>query len=284
MSKKNQNPAIYRKIEGAIFLAPWIIGFMIFMAFPLGYSLFMSFHKVQITIEGVEHSYRGLEYYKFILFTEAGILYNQLIPFLRQTLLMIPIIVIFALLVAIMLNRQYPGRTFFRAIFFLPVIFTTGQVIREFLSQGEGDLGFLEQYNVAYFVNTIFPESWANPIIAVLNSFVLILWYSGVQILIFLAGRQTISPSVYEAVRIDGASPWESFWKITLPNMVPFVFLNIIYTVVDLFTFPSNPIISQVNTNNYGQSSALAWIYFSIIILFLAVVVLVFNRLTRAYR
>ncbi|MDF2724431.1 MAG: transporter permease [Paenibacillus sp.] len=271
-----------RKVEGSLFIAPWTIGFLAFMLFPLGYSLYMSFHQVRILGTGIEVTPVGLKHYKYILLENGAILYNQLFPFLRQSLLMLPIILIFSLLVAIMLNQKFPGRALFRSIFFLPVIFTTGQVVREFMTQGEGDLGFISRYNITSLVSQNLTSTWASPIITVMGSFVLILWYSGVQILIFLAGRQTIGTSVYEAARIDGASPWEVFWKITLPGMTPFILLNLIYTTVDLFTFPTNPILTQVNSTNYGQSSALAWIYFVIILLFLGIVMWIFQRVQKA--
>ncbi|MBD2863232.1 carbohydrate ABC transporter permease [Paenibacillus oceani] len=271
-----------RKIEGSLFIAPWILGFFAFMAFPLGYSLYMSFHQVRILGTGIEIVPVGLKHYKYILLENGAILYNQLFPFLRQALIMIPIILVFSLLIAIMLNQKFPGRSVFRSIFFLPVIFTTGQVVREFMTQGEGDIGFLERYNIASLVQQNLSGAWAGPIVSVMGSFVLILWYSGVQILIFLAGRQTIGSSVYEAARIDGASPWEVFWKITLPGMTPFILLNLIYTTVDLFTFPTNPILTQISTSNYGQSSALAWIYFVIILVFLGIILGIFNKVNKA--
>ncbi|TNJ65668.1 sugar ABC transporter permease [Paenibacillus hemerocallicola] len=271
-----------RKLEGSLFIAPWAIGFFAFMAFPLGYSLYMSFHQVRILGTGIEITAVGLKHYKYILLENGAILYNSLFPFLRQSVIMIPIILIFSLLVAIMLNQKFPGRALFRSIFFLPVIFTTGQVVREFMTQGEGDLGFIARYNITSLISQNLTSSWAGPIVTVMGSFVLILWYSGVQILIFLAGRQTIGSSVYEAARIDGATPWEVFWKITLPGMTPFILLNLIYTTVDLFTFPTNPILSQVNSSNYGQSSALAWIYFVIILVFLGITLWVFQRVQKA--
>lgn len=274
----------WRKLEGALFLSPWIFGFFAFMVFPIGFSLYMSFNQVRIVPDGLDIQYRGVTYYKQILFENGSILYNNLIPFLQEALIMIPIIVIFALLVAIMLNYNFSGRWLFRTIFFLPVIFSTGAIIQEFYDQGEGTLGFLEQYNLADYVSMVLPSSWSGPIIRIMNSFVLILWYSGVQILLFLAGRQTISATVYEAARIDGASPWESFWKITLPGMIPFIFLNLIYTVVDLFTFPRNPIMQKVTTSDYGKSSALVWIYFVIILVFLGLVMLVFRRVNKTYQ
>lgn len=280
--KKFMKASFIRKLEGSMFIAPWAVGFLVFMLFPIGYSFYMSFHNVRILATGLDVQYVGVKYYKYIMFENANILLNSLFPFLRQALLMLPVILVFSLLVAIMLNQKFRGRTLFRAIFFLPVIFTTGQVVREFMNQGEGDLGFVEQYNIASLVSQNLPSAWAGPLVNIMANFVLILWYSGVQIIIFLAGRQTISASVYEAARIDGASPWDVFWKITLPAMMPFVLLNLIYTTVDLFTFPSNPILTQVNTSNYGQSSALAWIYFIIIFIFLAIVYFVFSRVQKA--
>ncbi|PYI56341.1 carbohydrate ABC transporter permease [Paenibacillus flagellatus] len=281
--KRRRLPAAgIRKLEGSLFIAPWVVGFLAFMAFPLGYSLYMSFHQVRILGTGIEIIPVGLKHYKYILLENGAILYNQLFPFFRQSLIMIPIIIVFSLLVAIMLNQKFPGRSVFRSIFFLPVIFTTGQVVREFMTQGEGDIGFLERYNVAALVSQNLSSSWAAPIVNIMGSFVLILWYSGVQILIFLAGRQTIGSSVYEAARIDGATPWEVFWKITLPGMVPFILLNLIYTTVDLFTFPTNPILTQISTSNYGQSSALAWIYFVIILAFLGAILGIFHKVNKA--
>lgn len=283
MEKKRKIRASFiRKVEGSMFIAPWAIGFLIFMLFPIAYSFYMSFHNVRILATGLDVQYVGVKYYKYIMFENANILLNSLFPFLRQALLMLPVIIVFSLLVAIILNQKFRGRGFFRAIFFLPVIFTTGQVVREFMTQGEGELDFLMQYNLTAIVSQNLPSTWAGPLVNIMANFVLILWYSGVQIIIFLAGRQTISASVYEAARIDGANPWDVFWKITLPAMMPFVLLNLIYTTVDLFTFPTNPILSQVNTANYGQSSALAWIYFAIIFVFLALVFFLFSRVQKA--
>ncbi|TBL71616.1 carbohydrate ABC transporter permease [Paenibacillus thalictri] len=282
--KRWLSAAAVRKLEGSIMIAPWVTGFLVFIAFPLCYSLYMSFNNVKITASAIEYSPVGLKYYREILLADGGLLYNDLFPFLRQSVIMIPVIVVFSLLVAILLNQRFRGRALFRAVFFLPVIFSTGQIISEFITQGEGVLSFVEQFQLADYAAEYLPAAWAAPVVKVLSSFVLVLWYSGVQILIFLAGRQTISKSVYEAARIDGADPWETFWKITLPGLSPFIMLNSIYSVVDLFTFPSNPIIAKVNTSNYGLSSALAWIYLLIVMLFLGLIFYVFARLNRSTR
>lgn len=262
-------------------MAPWLIGFIMFLGFPLVFSVYMSFNSLKILPDQIKYEFVGLKYYHEILFGSSA-LYEKLIPYFQEVILMVPVIVIFALLIAIFLNQKLPGRLVFRALFFLPVIFSTGAVLQEFMSQGEGGIGFMLNDSISGFLDTYLANSsWGKPVRSVLEHFVLVLWYSGVQILIFLAGRQTISRSAYESARIDGASPWEVFWKITLPAMSPFILLNVIYTVVDMFTFPSNPVISLINTDNYGYSSALAWIYFLVILIFLGIVMLIYSRINR---
>lgn len=281
LKKRKFGAKTSRHMEALLFVAPWLFGFLLFMAFPLGFSLYMSFHKVTLLPGRFKYEFHGLKYFNEILFGSSA-LYDQLIPFFQEILLMVPVILVFSLFIAIMLNQDFPGRLAFRVVFFLPVIFTSGYILMEFVNQGQGTLGLLERFSVGEYLDRyLSSSSWSKPIKDVLNRFVLVLWYSGVQIVIFLAGRQTISKSAYESARIDGATPWEVFWKITLPAMSPFILLNLIYTVVDMFTFPFNPIIELITTGNYGYNSALAWIYFLIIVLFLGIILLFFHRINK---
>lgn len=268
---------------GMLFMLPWIIGFSVFVAYPVGYSMFMSLHKVDIRPGGFQYTWLGFKNYKDA-FVVDNVFPIDLITFFQQMLLMVPVIVIFALLVSLMLNQKFPGRFIYRAIFFLPVIFATGQVLTELFTQGAGDIPFVEQYNLGPLIEKYVGREFADTVMYVLSRAILILWYSGVQILIFIAGFQTISPSIYEAVRIDGASPWDSFWKITLPASVPFISLNVLYTIIDLFTYPDNPIIKHIKDNmvkidtGYGYANALAWIYFGFIFVLIAIVMWFFSR------
>jgi ABC-type sugar transport system permease subunit len=273
MMKRRLKSSTLRNLEGTMFILPWFLGFLFFMLFPMIYSLYYSFSSVKLQVGKIITHPVGFKNYKEILFRDGSLLYDDLFPFLRQAIIMIPVIVVFALMVSILLNQKFRGRTFFRAVFFLPVIFSTGPLITEFMNQDQGGLNFLEQYNIIGFVQANMSNTWSEPILNVISQFVLVLWYSGVQILIFIAGRQTISPTIYEAARIDGAGPWEMFWKITLPGMLPFIFLNMIYTTVDLFTFPSNPILMKFTAETYGFSSALVWIYFIIIFTFILAII-----------
>ncbi|WP_438350583.1 carbohydrate ABC transporter permease [Paenibacillus sp. FA6] len=281
--KRKLESTTIRKLEGSLFIAPWVFGFVTFVAFPLFYSLYMSFHQVRITVDKVNYTFIGFQHYREILVANGSLLYEELFPFLQESAMMIPIILVFSLLIAILLNMKFPGRTLFRVIFFLPVIFSSGQIVQEFIAQGEGSLSIMESLRIDSYLREYVPGSWISPIQNVMGSFVLVLWYSGVQILIFLAGRQTLPAAVYEASRIDGSGPWNTFWRITLPGLIPYVFLNLMYTVVDLFTFPSNPIVSRVNTSNYGSSSALAWIYFSIILTVVLLTLFLYSRVNKSF-
>lgn len=274
---------------GYLFMLPWLIGFCAFMAFPIGWSLYLSFNKVRLTGSGFKYEWVGLQNFKDALFkdNEYGI---QILAFFQQLVVMLPVIILFALLVAILLNQKFPGRFIYRAIFFLPVIFSTGQVLTELFQQGAGDVPFLAQYGIDTYVEANFSPETAKTIVDFLGMIIIILWSSGVQILIFIAGFQTVSRSVYEAVRIDGASPWESFWKITLPSIVPFIALNLLYTMVDMFTFPLNPVMEQIRKNmfnmstGYGYASALAWFYFLLVVVLILLILWFLNHANRTRR
>jgi ABC-type sugar transport system permease subunit len=268
---------------GMLFMLPWLIGFCTFVAYPVFYSLFMSFNHVTISPTGFKYDWVGLKNFKDA-FVVDPVFPVELITYFQQMILMVPIIVIFALLISLMLNQKFPGRFIYRALFFLPVIFATGQVLSELFTQGAGGIPFIDQYNLGPLIQEYVGREAADTVTAVLSRAVLILWYSGVQVLIFIAGFQTISPSIYEAVRIDGASPWDSFWKITLPASIPFISLNVLYTIIDLFTFPYNPILPLIRENmikletGYGYANALAWIYFGFIFILIAIVMWFFSR------
>lgn len=256
-------------MTGLLFLSPWLVGLAWFVAYPLVYSVYLSFNKIGITADGsgLAYTYVGWDNYKYA-FLRDNVFPIEMFDFVRQTLLIIPVTVIFALLVAIMLNQKFSGRLIFRTIFFLPVIFATGKVLLELFTQGQGELPFVSQLGVEDMVYELFPASLAGSLMGIIDKFIIILWFSGIQVIIFLAAFQTIPPSTYEAAQIDGATPWETFWKITFPSTTPFITLNLIYTVVDQSTNPFNPILEHILKNvsdqntGYGYASALGWIYF----------------------
>lgn len=271
-----------QKLIGFAFIAPWLIGFAVFSAYPLFYSLYMSFNKVKVSGSALKMERMGWENYRKALFQDAEVM-NNLIKVLQNTVIIIPIIVVFAIIMALLLNEEFKGRSFVRAIFFLPVLLTSGNLIESLTAQGQGTVSFLKSDTINSLLSNI-GGSLGETLTMVIDSFLIILWYSGVQMLILIAGMQSVNPSVYEAATIDGAGKWESLWLITLPNLVPFILLTTIYTVVDQFTAPFNKIMDLImsHMNNvktgYGYASAISFLYFLLILAIIGIVFLVFRK------
>ncbi|KRE44836.1 carbohydrate ABC transporter permease [Paenibacillus sp. Soil522] len=268
--------------EGYSFISIWIVGFLLFMVIPLGKSLYYSLNNLEVTKEGLKASYTGLTHYRAAFTTDI-----DFVPLLQSTvttmLSQVPLILIFAMFSALLLNRQFRGRTLFRGIFFLPVIIASGAILRELLEQGAAQLPIFYQYDLYGKLNAFIPDSILEPLLQYADSLTLVMWDSGVQILIFIAGLQTISPALYEAAKCDGATKWESFWKITFPMIMPMMFVNTLYSVVNSFTKTDNQIMNHImnnvfKTNNYAYGSAMGWIYFIVISVVLAVVFFIFRK------
>ncbi|WP_247741027.1 carbohydrate ABC transporter permease [Cohnella sp. LGH] len=272
-------------LRGYLFLLPWMMGIVMFVAYPLIYSFFISFQKVGVKNDGsgLKYDFVGMDNYKHA-FVVDNVFPIEMFLFMREVMLVVPITVLFALLISILLNQKFKGRMLFRAVFFLPVIFASGQVLLELFNQGQGSLPLVERYNLADIIYDVLPLTAAGTVMDLLSKFVIILWFSGVQIILFLAAFQTIPRTTYEAAQIDGATPWESFWKITFPAIAPFIILNLIYTLVEQSSNPFNPILSHILKNTtdantgYGYASALGWIYFAFMMLPILVLVFIARR------
>ena len=202
---------------------------------------------------------------------------------LRQLALQVPFILLFSLFIATVLNQKFRGRTVMRAVFFLPVIIATGPVMSRLTSQGVSSVPMVSQ-NALLGVLSGLPEFIYEPINNLFSSLIMILWNSGIQILIFLSGLQKVPGTLYEAAKIDGASAWETFWKITLPTMKPLILLNSIYTVVTLATGGSNEIIELIYTatytatQGYSYAMAMSWIYTLVVAVILVIVYLLLKE------
>lgn len=208
----------------------------------------------------------------------------------------IPSIVLFSLFVAIILNQKIAGRAAFRAIFFIPVILTTGLIsdidagntMNEYMSNGSGIDDGSGQESAAteivsvmdverLFANMMIGTEIVEYVVQLVNNIFNIINRCGVQMLIFLSGLQSISPAIYESCSIDGASGWETFWKITLPMVSPMILVNSIYTVIDAFTSSDNKVMAYISSvyeqaNGNVLSSAMSWMYFLVVILIIAAV------------
>lgn len=270
---------------GYLFILPWIIGFLALTVIPIIYSFYLSFFQVTITTTGIQTESVGLQNFQQA-FTGDLEFINRLVSFVREIFIAIPLIVILALIIALLLNQHIHFRGFFRTIFFLPVIVSSGPVLSKLIDLDITSIPSLEEYAVYEFVATM-DNVIASSFVYVIDNLIVLLWFSGVQILIFIAALQKVDPKIYEAASIDGASSWESFWKITLPSLTPMILVNIVYTTVMYSVSGLNVIIEHIQTNmfqletGFGYSSALSWIYFVIILLILLVFVGIlafFNR------
>ena len=283
MKKKKMTRALRENLIGYSFIGIWIVGFFVFMFYPFISSLIYSMSEVRILGSGIDVSFHWFENFKNIFQIEEGFQFIEaLISFLKEIVFQVPIIIVFSVLIAVLLNQPLKGRGMFRSIFFLPVIISSGPVINELITQGAGGAAIFESYGFISIIENTLNPGLAAPIINVFSEIIIIFWFSGVQILIFLAGLQKVDRQIYEAARVDGAGPWESFWKITLPSLSTLVFINVIYTIVLLSTFSENAVIISIKSNmfnintGYGMASAMAWVYFLVVMLMIGIVAFIF--------
>lgn len=273
---------------GYSFLSIWIIGFFVFTLYPIILSLVISFSKLEMGLGGIEYVFSGLEFYKYAFQEDVNFL-PGLIESIAFILYATPIIVIIALLLAIMLKGEYKGRGIFRTIFFMPVVIMSGPVISQLL--GKYSMDFSATSPALFTFIEALPEIFRSPCMFVLENLVTVLWYSGVQILILLVAIQRISPELYEAASIDGASGWEKFWKITLPYTMPTILVCALYTVIELANDSTNAVNSYIaqkmfdhTIGYYSFSTAMAWIYTAIVIVILLLIFLILKFFQRKER
>lgn len=279
---------------GRFFALPFYIGFVYFYLMPLLQSIRFSFSNVTVDISRYNMSPSGFENYKYVLTGDQNFTTN-LFSSLGQLLWQAPVILISSLFFAIILNSKFHGRTFVRTVFFLPVIIATGIVIN--IIKGDVVANSVLTGNVVaggqifqsvalqnLLIGTGLNAGMITFFTTISNNMFDLLWKTGIQMIIFLAGLQSIPPSLYEASAMEGATAWENFFKITIPMLSPIILVNLVYTVVDNFTDASNVVMRQVlkNTNllRFGWASAMAWIYFLLISIVLTVVIGIFARIT----
>ena len=282
-----------RARAGYVFVAPFLLGILLIYIPILLDSIWFSFNELGIEIvNGVPQQVlvpKGFEFYIYA-FTESPDFVTKLLEGLQQLILEVPAIIVFSLFIAVVLNQKMLGRAAFRAIFFVPVIIATGIMetinMQDLMSDSAGSGindgtqqgGANEIISVldveALFSNMKVGGELVTYVVNLVNSIYSIINYSGVQMLIFLAGLQSISPSIYEASQIEGATGWETFWKITFPMISPMILVNAVYTIIDSFTRVSNP--AMVYIEGFGgapsQSIAMSWIYFLLVVVIIGVV------------
>lgn len=270
-------------ITGLLFISPWIVGALVFLAYPLINSFWYALNNIRITPVGKNFTFVGQGNFTQILFVDPDFT-TELIDYITSTVISVPIIVVFALIIAMMLNQNIRAKGFFRLIFFLPVIIVSGPILGMLTAEGAGSITAIDMNAIGTAIQNFLPYGLGEPVAEVFTNMVTILWYSGVQILIFLSGLQKIDRSMYEAAKIDGGSGWECFWKITLPMIKPMILLNCVYTVVFISNNSQNSIIELIKNSmfsgtkekGYGYAAAMSWLYSLVVLIIVAIFALLF--------
>ena len=287
-----------RKVNGFLYVLPFLIGFFVCFAIPLFNTVRYSFHLVSVNdTGGMKFSFHGIQNYIDLFTSEVTTTAQPMVRLFTDQnvsiLTNIPLIVIFSLFMALLANMKFRGRGIVRVIFFLPIIFgievvtdmlaiTTGG---EWTQQSSGlfSQSFISDWLMMY---TGIPMRVLEPVIAYIDKIFDVLSQSGVQTLIYLAALQSISPSLYEVARIEGATVYETFWKVTIPSIMHITLFVAVYTAVDLFL--ASPISEEAYSFAFEQSkigtgSALSVVYIINVLLILGLLMLVLRKVVKRY-
>lgn len=287
-----------KAIAGYLFISPFIVGFLAFMVKPFFQSLYMSLCTVEISGKGFTNHFEGITNY--VRAFTADVDFNRLlVTELTRMAYNVLAIMVFSFFVALLLNQQFKGRAFVRGIFFLPVILSSGVIIgveyenelmasmRDVIEMnGDGTSitdTIKEILNISGVGTGVF-----SVVFDIVDGIYDVVLASGIQIIIFLSGLQTISKSMYEAASIEGCTSWESLWKITFPMISPLLLVNWVYTIVDFCMRTDNEVMKKIQevmleNLNYGSASAMSWIYFGIVLAAIGITSLLISKVVYYY-
>lgn len=292
LAKKKSGYETKKAWAGFFFILPWLLGFTFIVVRALVSSAAYSLCDTTITTNGMKLNFVGLKYYIKAFRSDLDFP-TRLASQFSSLIYSVPIIVAFSLFMAVILNRKFCGRTLVRAIFFIPVIVGSGGIILSYMFDdvsssmlngtrssmlfSSGSFSIIETLRDAGVSDDI-----VNMISAVISDVFNLTWKSGLQIVLFIAGLQSVSGQLYEAADVEGASAWEKFWKITFPMVMPILIVNLIYTIIDNFTDYGNSVMNYITSIgrdlDFSYSSALSWIYFIMIGTVIGIVYAIVNK------
>lgn len=265
-----------------LFLIPWIIGFIVFTGFPLIYTFYLSFNNVTLNVRGWNIAPNGIGNYITALFRNIEFV-PALISFVTMELLYVPSIIVISFILALLLNTSIKFRAGFRMIYFLPVIVLSGSAMFQLMDSGGTMIGSTSDFVIVELLGSFGPVV-ADVLDVLLENFTMVLWFTGIPIVLIINGLQKINPEEYEAVAIDGATAWQTLWKITMPQMREIILLSTIFTIVQIGSFSINPLNSIITTAIYntnaglGLASSYAFIYSIVVFLIMGIAFLLLYR------
>lgn len=291
-----------RAIYGFLFILPWLVGFLAFYAKSLYQTVLFSFSKVSMAEGGgFTTHFIGITNYKYVLTEHAS--FNQiLVNSLIDMVIDVPLVIFFSLFMALLLNQKFKGRTIVRAIFFLPVILNSGAIADAIEMARASVTGGLastsaamadaasSSINVEYYMDLFadlgLPKAILDYVVGAVSRISDIIQAAGVQIVIFIASLQSVPPSLYEVSKIEGATAYETFWKVTFPMVTPLILTNVVYTVVDSFV-NSEVVDTAYETaftlKEYGNSASMSMLSTVSVCVILLIVGYLINRKTFYY-
>ena len=277
-----------RRRVGYTFVIHWLVGMLLFFVVPLVSSIWYGFNKVRIEPGKIVTKFVGFEYFKKLLLVDPNFT-DQLRDSIGMMFYSLPVILSLSLILAVLLNQKFKGRTVFRAIFFLPVLMTNSVVLKmlnsDFItmplfSSGEEGTGIINYQEIIGSIGV--PDAIRPILVFLLSNTIVLVWRCGVQTILFLAGLQSIPASFYEVSTIEGANKWEEFWLITVPSLRHIISLTLIYTMIELFADLENTVVAKAYglmvAQDYAKSSAMLWIYFSIVLLVIGALYVMYQR------
>lgn len=286
--KKTASLEANRTRVGYTFVIHWILGLLLFFIIPVANSIWYAFNEVSIEPGAVITDFVGINHFYDLIAVDANYLDN-LRDSVGMMLYSLPIIIALSLILAVLLNQKFKGRTVFRAIFFIPVLLSNSVVMNllngEFVtmplfSSGTSGTGIINYTEI--LANLNLPDQITPFLTFLLSNTINLIWSCGVQTILFLAGLQSISPSFYEVSKIEGANVWEEFWLITVPSLRHIISLVLIYTMIELFSSMSNVVVGEAYAKmveqNFGVSSAMLWIYFAIVVVLIGAVYIAYQK------
>lgn len=289
-NKKNAGIVALKARYGMICVSPWILGLVLFFILPVIQSVIYAFCNVSLDSNGMKMSFAGFKNFNYILSENADYM-DYILQAVIKFSYSFPVILVISLIIALMLNQNFKGRVFFRALYFLPVIIASGAVLGTILSSQNAGVGNIEadesislsMINTVDLINSFgLPNAISEYAVQILNGITSLIWNCGIQIVLFISGLQTIPPLLYEVSKVEGATKWEEFWFITFPMLSRIMVLVGVFTMVEEMTSQSNQVMKQaykfMQSQYYGESSAMLWFYFVIIGAIMSIVILLFYR------
>lgn len=271
---------------GYLFMLPWILGFLVFTMIPFVMTIYLSFTEVKQDIRGFNITFTGIYNYRQVFLVNTDFT-PALVSFLGMILPYTMVVVIMSFILAMLLNTVVRGKAVYRTIYFLPVVVLSGPVMYQLMNltpQAEGQVNELYDSFLIRMIQSYSPRG-AGAMVSLFDNLSVILWFTGIPIVLFINGLQKINPSLYEAARIDSATGWQILWKITMPIIRPTALIVTVFTIVQLGGMDTiNPVLVMIkertaNTSGgFGYAATISWVYSLVVLLIIGAAFVLFRE------